>query len=496
MFTRLISSLRVKIAKSAIPDQPIQAAQDTSALQSGHKSFGFLDQIANFFTKSKDSNTPIAVSKKPLKIGMTIIFLFFGVFGVWAITAPIESAVVAFGKVTVASHRKSIQHLEGGIAESILVNEGDQVSKGEPLIRIQNIQAKANKELMQMQMYELLATRSRIDTELNGQDKVEFTQEILQNLDPRIIADQKSLFVTRKELINSQMEILEHRIKQLENEGQGVDAQMRSSEEQLRLTEEEVDAVQQLLEQGNAQKNRLLSLQRQQANLKGSAASYQASLAKIQQKIGETKLEIVNLRNKFYNDNTSEKKDINQEINKITEKIKAVSDIVERSTIVAPQDGIITNLRVHTIGGVIGPGVTIMEIIPLQDNLVIEAKIMSKDIGAILQSEKQNKQASPISSSYDRDARIRLIAFSARRVPILKGKVIQLSADTLIEDTQAPQYYTIKVSILNSELEKIPNLKLYPGMPVEVFISTQSRTLFSYLVSPITSSFTKAFKES
>ena len=496
MLTRLIANIRNKIPKLAAPGPLIQAEKNAPAAQSTHKSFGFLDQVANFFVKSSDGNTPISASKKPLKIGMIIIFLFFGVFGVWAVTAPIESAVVAFGKVTVASHRKSIQHLEGGIVESILVNEGDQVSKGEPLMQIQNTQAKANKELMHMQMYELLAARSRIDAELSGQDEIIFTQEILENLDKKIIEDQRSLFVTRKELINSQMEILEHRIKQLGNESQGIDAQMDASEEQLRLTDEEVDAVQQLLEQGNVQKNRLLTLQKQQANLKGTVASYQASLARIQQRIGETKLEIVNLRNKFYNDITSEKKDINQEINKLAEKVKAASDIVERSAVVAPEDGTITNLRIHTIGGVIGPGATIMEIIPLQDNLVIEAKIMSKDIGAMLQSEMQNKQKNQTSSSYDRDARIRLIAYSTRRVPMLKGKVMQLSADTLIDDMQAPQYYTIKVSILNSELEKIPNLKLYPGMPVEVFISTQSRTLFSYLASPITSSFTKAFRES
>ncbi|MBQ4875493.1 MAG: HlyD family type I secretion periplasmic adaptor subunit [Rickettsiaceae bacterium H1] len=456
-------------------------------------SVSLLDKLTSFFSdKTKNDVNLFKLTRRPLVIGIIVILVFFGFFGLWSAFAPIEGAVVANGQVVSSSNRKIIQHLEGGVIEKILVKEGDKVIGGEILIKLKNISSKSQKRILEDKLYNLKITEARLVAERDDKEKIVIGDDIKFS---KIIDNQERLFIAHRNNLASQIAILHARIEQNIKEKEGIEGQLLSEQEQMKLVEEELTNKRKLLASGNIDRPHVIALEKQFAVLNGKIAGDNALIARIDQQISSTKLEILNLKNKFQNDVVSELKEVQSNISDIEERLLTVCDIFDRTEIRAPQSGKVTNLQYHTVGGVISPSAKIMEIIPNNDDLVIEAKILPKDIDAVLYAQDSN--VITIDGITGGVAKVKVLALNTRKVGLLQGVITNLSADTIVDPKTPVQYYRAQVKIPKSQLKSVANstVNLYPGMPVAVFIITEPRTLLSYLLSPISSTLDRAFRE-
>lgn len=427
--------------------------------------------------------SPTLMARKPILVGAWVFIVLFGFFGLWATLAPIASAAVAPGKVILSGSRKTIQHLEGGVVDKILVREGITVKKGQPLVRLNEVAARARLDLFNKQYYAALATESRLIAERDGKKGIIFAGAILNkiNKDPELrdmIESQRRLFRSRRDSISSQVSILKQKQAQYLNEIKGLEAQIEAATAQIGLLQQEINAVSTLLRQGNAQKPRLLALQRAQADLKGKRGEYQATISRTEQAIAEADLQILNIRNEFSNKVAAEYKENVDKLADLQERLKASVDIMDRIVITAPLSGIITDLQAHTEGGVIKPGDKIMDIVPV-DELLIQAAVSPQDIDVVTDGL---------------EARVRLSAYKSRNVPPLEGTVVHVSPDRYDNPQTGQSFYWARIKIKPEELMS-NNLQLTPGMPADVLIITGERSLVSYMMAPITESIQKAFRE-
>ena len=417
----------------------------------------------------------------PKRIGLTLLFLVFGVFGLWSVIAPLDGAAFAPGTVTVKSYKKVVQHLEGGIVAEILARDGDLVRAGQPLLVLDDTQSTASLEIANSQYIALRAKEARLIAERDGLDRVAYPSSFA-NSDPRVqqeIAAQNEIFAARKAANEGRIEILEQRINQLENQVVGMEA-LRQSKQQLAASfEEELRDTQSLLDQGFSEKTRLREVERNFASFSGEAAELTANIAATEVQIGEAKLQILQQDSEFQNEVVSELGDVQTSVRDAVERVTALEDIVSRTTIVAPDTGIVNGMQVHTIGGVVGPGSPIAEIVPESDELIIEASVNTIDIDRV--SEGQ-------------EARIRFSTFGSS-APTIFGSVSSLSADALYNETTGLSYYLARVEVSPDGMEELGDLALLPGMPAEVFINTGSRTLLQYLFKPLSNAVARSFNE-
>ncbi|MDB2414935.1 HlyD family type I secretion periplasmic adaptor subunit [Rickettsiales bacterium] len=414
---------------------------------------------------------------------ITIIVTIF--FGIWAGFAQLDSAAIASGSVVLSSNRKTVQHLEGGIIEDIMVKDGDEVIIGQPLIYLNSTSANAQQKLLLGQLRSTKATESRLLAERDGGKKVIFSHPLLQNhSDPvvkEIIQSQTKLFETKQASLVSQIDILQERIMQYNEQIKGLKAQGVQVSKQIELIKEEIGTVSILLKKGFEQKPRLLALQRKEAELKSEAAKYYSEIATIKGSISETQMQIVSVQVEYLKETMLELKEVQQQISDLQEKLQASGDILERTVITAQQSGKITGLKFHTRGGVITPGTPILDIVPQDDRLIIEAQVKPQDIDVV-------HEGLP--------AKVMLSAYKSRFVPRLAGKVTQVSADRFNNENTGEAFYLARIEINDGEIEKLStNVELYPGMPAEIFITTGEGTFLQYLASPIIDSFRRAFKE-
>ena len=474
---------------------PITIQDGDSVQDNSSSKKSILDKVTNFFIIKPESSELFQITKRPLFIGIIVIILFFGVLGTWSTFAPIEGAVVANGVVVSLSDRQIIQHLEGGVIQQIMIKENDKVESGQILIRLKNVSSNSQRAILEEKLHNLKATEERLLAERDSRDHITSNQN--QNISD-VNNNQRLLFNSRKNNIDSQVSILNKRIQQSKQEIKGIKAQLTAGEEQITLVKEELESKRKLLAAGNIDKPHVIALEKQRSALNGRIAEYNTNVARIEQQIGSTKLEIINIRNKFQNDVINELKDIQYSIIDIKKKLLAVDDVINRTEIRAPTSGTVTDLQYHTIGGVIPPGAKIMEIIPIDDDLVIKTKILPKDIDAVLHAQHSEENQVAIDNVNGNRVKVRLLAFNSRTVAVLNGVMLNVSADTIIDNRNpAIQYYLAQVKIPKSELKSISKseIHLYPGMPAAVFITTEKRTLLSYLLSPIISTMDRAFRE-
>jgi HlyD family type I secretion membrane fusion protein len=435
-------------------------------------------------TEAQDSAipSPMRMARKPILLGAWVFIFLFGFFGLWATLAPIASAAVAPGKIILSGSRKTIQHLEGGVVDEILVQEGDTIRKGQPLIKLNEIAARARLDLFRKQYLAALATEARLLAERDNKKNLIFPEEVLEKKDDKEVSEmidsQKRLFDSRRDSINSQIDILKKKKSQYRNQIEGLEAQIKSATDQIGLLQQEINAVSTLLRQGNAQKPRLLALQRNQAELKGRKGEYESTISRTEQAIAEADLQILNIRNEFSNKVAAEYKENVDKIADLQERLKASVDIIDRIIITAPLSGIITDLRAHTIGGVIKPGDKIMDIVPI-DELLVQAAVAPQDIDVVTEGL---------------EARVRLTAYKSRTVPPLAGRVVHVSPDRYDNEQTGQSFYWARIKISPEELQA-NDLQLTPGMPADVLIVTGERSLVSYIMAPITESIHKAFRE-
>jgi HlyD family secretion protein/epimerase transport system membrane fusion protein len=430
-------------------------------------------------------DTPEQRAWPMIKLGLTIMIALFSFLFLWGGLVPLSSGAVAQGKVVIDSNRKTIQHLEGGIIKEIAVREGDEVTAGQLLVRLDNTSSQARTDLLRGQYIAAKTMEARLIAERDDSDAIAFPPELarLEKEDAQVRENmdaQRRLFTTRREALEGQVSVLNQKIAQSGDEIRGLREQINASDRQLSLLNEEIDVVRGLLAKGNALKPRLLALERQAAELHGQRGQAQAMVSRANQTINESKINIINARTQFLNTLVQELKETQVEVSNLTEQIRSSQDVERRVDITAPIDGTVTGLQVHTVGGVVRPGDALMSLVPKDDKLIVEAKVNPVDIDVVHAGLK---------------AQVRITAFKVRYLRPLEGTVVNVSADRFEDQRTGEGFFTARIEIPQSELQDLGNLKLTPGMPAETLIVTGRRTMLSYLVRPIRESFGRAFRE-
>lgn len=417
-------------------------------------------------------------------VGLLVLFLFFGVFGSWAAFAPLDSAAVASGIVSVDTNRKTVQHLEGGIVGAILVRDGDVVEAGQVLIRLDETQARASYDLLYGRWTSAKALEARLLAERDSKDGITFPAELLDRGQDaevaELISGQINIFEARISALAGQIAILEQRVAQYAEEIKGLEGEIASQDTQLGLIKQEIDDVTTLYEKGLALKPRLLALQRNFAEIEGERNKNRAQIARARQSIGETRLQMNDLKATQTNEVVQELRDVQTELFDLSERLSAARDVLSRTEIRAPLAGTIVGLKMHTTGGVIVPREPLLNIVPSGDSLLIEARVDPADIDIV-------KVGLP--------AQVRITAFSQRDTPPIDGKVIAVSADRLTDERTGQDYYLARVELTGDLQKALKGAPLHPGMQAEVMIVTGARTALDYLFKPITQSMNRALRE-
>lgn len=432
---------------------------------------------------------PEKIGAKSIKVGMSVLGIFVTIFVAWGVFAPINSASIAPGKVVLDFNKKTIQHLEGGIIEKILVQEGQEVLTGQPLIYLQDIQSRSQNTMLKKQLVTTVAIEERLKSERDKQ--IPDFQEALgpyedyypkdSNEIENIITTQTNLFKIRKESKQSKTDILNKRIDQLNEEISGIESQRKASLKEIKVLYQQQKMSVRLVKSNNSPLDKLLEIKKQIATSEGRYGELEALIAKTRQSILETRLEIIDLGNEGLNEILAELQEIEVKVSDLTEQLISAKDVLKRTIIKSPATGTVTDLKYHTVGAVISPGAEIMFVVPRDDELIVEARVNPIDI--------DNVKAGLI-------AKVQLTAFKAKKVPKLFGKVSSISADILVDEATGEQYFLARIKIDEDEINRLKSkITLYPGMPAQAFIITGSRSLFDYLFDPITEAAYKAFRE-
>lgn len=421
---------------------------------------------------------------KPAALGLFILVAAVFGFGVWAATAQLSAAAVARGTFIATGSNKTIQHLEGGIIREIRVSEGQLVRAGATLMVLDDTAARAELRRLLLRRYTQLAIGARLDLERNASTKLEFPAELTTRLDDSevaaIVASQMAEFSARKEQLESRIKVIRDRIEAIHQEIRGIDAQKVSVETQLKLLDEEIKANKTLLAKGLVKRPRFLALQRAYAQLDGTIGKHEADRARARERIAEAESQIVQVRSEHKEKTVTLYRESRTELDDVNERIKTARDVLSRLEIAAPIRGVVVKLHHNTIGGVVQRGEDILELLPADEQLLVEAKVMPEDIDQVTKGLT---------------AQLRLVALNQRTTPMVEGKVIYVSADSIEGKRPEDVYYVARIDMDQDSLAKVENLKIAPGMPVEVFIQTGQRTFFEYLMKPLTDSFARAFKE-
>ena len=431
--------------------------------------------------------TPGGLLRGPVLVGYLVVALFFGGLGTWAALAPIAGATIATGVISPEGSRKTVQHLEGGIITEILVDDGDMVQAGDRLVVLQGTQARAAFQVLRGQRRLLAAKLARLLAEQAEQDEIHFPDWLLapdtaEDTElSEILNAQRDLFAARNDLHKGRKAIGQKRIDELGEELTGLASQIGSQREQLALLDEELRAKKGLVDKGLLARPEYLALRRLKAEIEGEIAENVANAARIRQSIGETELQIVNEDAVRLDKIVAELAETRSELASVEERLHAQQDILTRTSIVAPVSGIVMQKRFHTTGGVVGPGQPVLDIVPQDTELLIDAQVRPVDIDEVAPGQT---------------ARVHFLAYSERNLPQIRGTVQSVSADSLLDEVSGMSYYLAKVKVPPEELEKLGDgVTITPGMPAEVLIMSGERTLVQYLVQPLLDSLRRTFRE-
>jgi HlyD family secretion protein len=422
-------------------------------------------------------------------LGLSATVLFVGGVGGWAATAKLTGAVIGQGTLVVESSIKKVQHSNGGIVGQIFVKEGSVVKGGDVLIRLDDTVTRSSLAATRSQLDEARALEARLLAERDGAESVTFFPEILSRIHETGMAaavkGQEKLFQSRRTARNGQQAQLRERVVQSKEEISGLIAQQESKENEIRLMQDEVVGVSQLYRQKLVNIQRYTGVQRDQVRLEGERGQLISRIASARAKISETELQILQLEQDFLTEVLKELRETQGQIAVLGEKLVAAEDQLKHIDIRAPQSGTVHQLTVHTIGGVVANGETVMQIVPLADKLIVEAKIPPQDIDQVALGSTTT---------------VRIMAGNQRTMTDLFGEVTHVGADLTKDRDQANQpnnqpYYLLRVSLPEQEIARLKELKLVPGMPTEIFIRTYERTALEYLLKPLNEQVSRAFKE-
>ena len=437
---------------------------------------------------SEHDENPMRAVRRLELAGFGLIALLFGGAGVWASTTHIAGAVIAPGSIVVQSNVKKVQHPTGGVIAEIKVRDGDVVKAGQVVIRLDDTVARATVGVVRVQLDELEARLARLAAERDEADHIDFPADLVARQSEKqvaaTLAGERKLFESRRTAKVGQRSQLEQRVGQSQEEIRGLEAQQAAKEKEIGFIDRELSGVTELYDKNLVALTRLMQLQRDRARLSGERGQYIADIARAKGKISETQLQIIQLDKDFSTDVLKDLRETQGKIAELTERLVAAQDQLRRVDILAPQDGVVNQLSVHTVGGVVSPGEVLMEIVPRDDNLIIEAKVEPRDIDQV---------------AVGADAVVRVMAGEERANPDLTGRVTLVSADLTRERqaTNVPEkaYYTVRVSLPPAEVDRLSKLKLLPGMQAEVFIQTYARTPLEYLIKPLKDQMARTFRE-
>ena len=451
----------------------------------------FMGKTASFAGKSdKEATPPTPMSESRLSIrhhmvaGLAIVIVLgFGVGG-WAGTMKLSGAIIAPGQVVVDSNVKKVQHPTGGIVGELLVHDGDRVKAGQVLVRLDDTITRANLAIVTKGLTELAARKARLESERDGDDSVKFPAELLaqaKNPDVAAVLDgERKLFELRRNARIGQKEQLRQRIEQLKEEIRGFQAQKDSKEKQTALVNREAAGVQDLWKLKLVPLTKVTELQREAARLDGEAGQLIAQAAEAAGKISETELQIIQVDRDLASEVAKETREIDSKIGEYIERKVTAEDQLKRVDIRAPQDGMVFQSAVHTVGGVITAGDTIMQIVPNADQLSVESRVNPQDIDQIQPGQS---------------VVLRLSTLNQRSTPELNGKVTRIAADVSTDQRTGQSYYLIRIAMPPEEIAKLGDIRILPGMPVEAFVQTGERTMISYLTKPLRDQVTRMFRE-
>ena len=434
-------------------------------------------------TATKKTNARVSIRRHTL-LGLSSALFLIGGLGGWAVVTELSGAVVAPGSIVVDSHVKKVQHPTGGVVGEIRVRDGDRVRAGDLVIRLDETVARANLSMVAKSLDELAARQSRLEAERDGLAQITIPPGLKGRIhEPdlvNLVKGESHLFETRREARAGQKAQLKERIAQLQEQIDGTNLQASAKADEIQLIQDELTGVEQLWRKNLVPITRVTALRREETRLRGERGQLISSIAQARGRISETALQIIQIDQDLRSEVSKELREVQAKIAELVERKIAAEDQLKRIDIRAPQDGLVHQSMVHTVGGVINAGEPLMLIVPETDELSIEVKISPQDID----------QLQP-----GLDTVLRLSAFSQRTTPELKGRVSLIAADLVTDQRSGQQYYPVRVAFADGERERLGALKLVPGMPVEGLIQTGYRTVFSYLTKPVTDNMMKAFRE-
>jgi len=407
-----------------------------------------------------------------------------GVFGGWAVGTEIVGAVIAQGSLVVETSLKKVQHPVGGVVSELMVRDGDRVKAGDVVMRIDATMTRANLAIIVKSLDQFTARKARLESERDRAGRVVFPQALSGRADDAEVlammnAEQR-LYENRKAVRESKKRQLEQRVQQLRDEIAGMDAERAANFREQGMVGEELNRFRSLHERGLMEKSRLSTLERQATDIDGDIGRLMAGIAGVEAKISETRLQILQIDEQWSEEVGADLREMDARIGEYVERRVAAEDQLKRVDILAPQDGVVHQLSVHTVGGVVAPGEQIMMIVPEVDKLVVEAKVAPQDIDQIFYGQATN---------------LRFSAFNQKTTPEITGTVERISADVTVDQRTGTSYYLVRVATSQEQIKRLGEFSLMPGMPVEAFITTGERSVLSYFLKPLLDQANRTFRE-
>lgn len=426
-------------------------------------------------------------ARTPLLYGCAALFVLLGGFGAWAVGSELAGAIVASGRVEVDRNRQVVQHIDGGVITEISVDEGDRVTQGQLLLRLDDTELLSELVVTEGELWEIMARRGRLEAERDGTEEIVFDADLLvagaESEDVEgFMNGQVRLFHARLESLNKNLEQLTRRIGQTESQIEGVAAQSVALSRQLELIRIELADQQELLDKGLAQSTRVLALQREEAALAGQVGSLLAQRAQAEGRITEIEIELIKQETTRREEAISTLRDLRYRELELAERRRQLKQRLERLAIRAPVSGVVYGLSVYTLQSVIRPADPLMFIVPQDRPLVAAVQVQTIHVDQVFPGQ---------------DVALRFSAFDQRTTPELDGYVVHISPDAFQDEQTGESYYKAEIELAEGEVEKLPSdVALIPGMPVDAFLRTTNRTPLAYLTKPLTDYFVKAFRES